>query len=64
MSQGPLCSNLTKKVRKEVSQMANHNLSHVILLGDLSVNLNHLIIQVGHKLFHPFLMWLTYLGQL
>ena len=42
MSQGPLCPNLTKKVQKEVSQMANRNLSHVMLLGGLSVNLNHL----------------------
>ena len=25
MSQGPLCPNLTQKVQKEVSQMANHN---------------------------------------
>ena len=24
MSQGPFCPNLTKKVQKEVSQMANH----------------------------------------
>ena len=42
MSQGPLCPNLTQKVQKEVSQMANHNFSLVILLGGLSVNLNHL----------------------
>ena len=42
MSQGPLCPNLTKKVQKEVSQMSNRNLSLVILLGGLSVNLNHL----------------------
>ena len=42
MSQGPLCPNLTKKVQAEVSQMANRNLSCVILLGGLSVNLNHL----------------------
>ena len=42
MSQGPLCPNLSQKVQKEVSQMANHNLSRVILLGGLSVNLNHL----------------------
>ena len=38
MSQGPLCPNLSQKVQKEVSQMANHNLSCVILLGGLSVN--------------------------
>ena len=42
MSQGPLCPNLTQKVQKEVSQMANRNLSCVILYGGLSVNLNHL----------------------
>ena len=42
MSQGPLCPNLSQKVQKEVSQMANRNLSRVILLGGLSVNLNHL----------------------
>ena len=44
MSQGPLCPNLTQKFQKKVSQMANRNLSHPILLGGLSVNLNHLII--------------------
>ena len=42
MSQGTLCPNLTKKVQKEVSQIANRNLSLMILLGGLSVNLNHL----------------------
>ena len=42
MSQGPLCPNLTQKVQKEVSQIANRNLPHPILLGGLSVNLNHL----------------------
>ena len=42
MSQGPLCPNLSQKVQKKVSQMANRNLSPVILLGGLSVNLNHL----------------------
>ena len=42
MSQGPLCPNLTKKFQKEVSQIANGNLSRIILLGGLSVNLNHL----------------------
>ena len=42
MSQGPLCPNLSQKVQLEVSQMANCNLSHMILLGGLSVNLNHL----------------------
>ena len=38
----PLCPNLSQKVQKDVSQMANHNLSCMILLGGLSVNLNHL----------------------
>ena len=42
MSQGPLCPHLSQKVQKEVSQMVNRNLSPVILLGGLSVNLNHL----------------------
>ena len=42
MSQGPLCPNLTQKVQKEVSQIVNRNFSPVILLGGLSVNLNHL----------------------
>ena len=37
-----LCPNLTQKVQKEVSQIANRNFSLVILLGGLSVNLNHL----------------------
>ena len=46
MSQGPLCPNLTKKVQKEVSQIANCNLLSVMLLGGLSVNLNHLIIHM------------------
>ena len=38
MSQGPLCPNLSQKVQKEVSQMTNRNLSHMILLGGLSLN--------------------------
>ena len=42
MSQGPLCPNLTQKVQKEVSQIANRNLPRPIILGGLSVNLNHL----------------------
>ena len=42
MSQSPLRPNLSQKVQKEVSQMANRSLSCVILLGGLSVNLNHL----------------------
>ena len=42
MSQGPLCPNLSQKVQKEVSKMANHNLPCAMLYGGLSVNLNHL----------------------
>ena len=42
MSQGPLCPNLTQKVQKEVSQMSNRNFPIGMLLGGLSVNLNHL----------------------
>ena len=38
----PLCPNSTKKVQKEVSQIANYKLQCPILLGGLSVNLNHL----------------------
>ena len=49
MSQGPLCPNLRQKVQKEVSQMANRNLSPVILLGGLSVNLNHLKTNEQHN---------------
>ena len=50
MSQGPLCPNLSQKVQKEVSQMANRNLSCVILLGGLSVNLNHLMTRIGPRI--------------
>ena len=46
MSQGPLCPNLSQKVQKEVSQMANCNLPYLILLGGLSVYLNHLKIKL------------------
>ena len=46
MSQGPLCPNLTQKVQREVAQMANRNFSCAMLLGGLSVNLNHLIKKV------------------
>ena len=57
MSQGPLCPNLTKKVQKEVSQIAHRNLSLVILLGGLSVNLNHLKIRKG------YIQWLHINGR-
>ena len=53
MSQGPLCPNLSQKVQKEVSQMANRNLSPVILLGGLSVNLNHLKINKNFNYYPP-----------
>ena len=39
-----------KKVQKEVSQMANRNFSLAMLLGGLSVNLNHLKITSKEKL--------------
>ena len=64
MSQGPLCPNLSQKVQKEVSQMANRNLSCVILLGGLSVNLNHLKTQTQTETqpeaiyYHPFSTYL------
>ena len=54
MSQGALCPNLGQKVQKEVSQMANHNLSCVILLGGLSVNLNHLKSNIHGSVFLSF----------
>ena len=57
MSQGPLCPNLTKKVQKEVSQIANHNLPSVMLLGGLSVNLNHL------KTTGPYSCWEEYTDE-
>ena len=55
MSQGPLCPNLSQKVQAEVSQMANRNLSRVILLGGLSVNLNHLKRCIRVTYFYTFL---------
>ena len=42
MSQGPLCPNLTTKFQMEVSQMADRNFPCPMLIGGLSVNLNHL----------------------
>ena len=43
MSKGVQYPNLTNKFQKEVSQMADHKLSHATAIGVLSVNLNHLI---------------------
>ena len=57
MSQGPLFPNLTNKLQKEVSQMAYCNLSLVILLGGLSLHLNHLEIcssNIFGLFHHPF----------
>ena len=42
MSQAVLSPNLTKKFQWEVSQIANNRFPCVMLLGGLSVNLNHL----------------------
>ena len=56
MSQGPLCPNLSQKVQKEVSQKANRNLSPVILLGGLSVNLNHLKIVFWRIYFYTSIL--------
>ena len=50
MSQGPLCPNLTKKVQKEVYQMANLNLSCAMLLGGLKPPKNC----SGEHIFTPF----------
>ena len=58
MSQGPLCPNLTKKVQKEVSQIANRNLPSVMLLGGLSVNLNHLKIVTVFPNYNVFMVTL------
>ena len=57
MSQGPLYPNLSQKVQKEVCEMANCNLSCMILLGGLSVNVNHLKTKVALR----NLVILTYL---
>ena len=57
MSQGPLCPNLSQKVQPEVSQMANRNLSRVILLGGLSVNLNHLKKQEKRNTKYEDIVW-------
>ena len=46
MSWGVLCPNLTKEFQWEESQIAKKKLSIAILLGGLSVNLNHL--KSGH----------------
>ena len=56
MSQGSLCPNLSQKVQKKVSLMANRNLSHVILSGGLSINVNHLKSRWGEYIFTP-LYW-------
>ena len=56
MSQAPLCPNLSQKVQKEVSKMANRNLSPVILLGGLSVNLNHLKMVSWRIYFYTFIL--------
>ena len=42
MSSGVLSPNLTKKFQWEVSQIAEKKFLHAMLLGGLSVNLNHL----------------------
>ena len=50
MCQGPLCPNLTKRVQKEESQIANQNFSHTMLLGGLSVNFKYFGLEI--KLAH------------
>ena len=42
MCQAVLSPNLTKKFQLEVSQIANNRFPRPMLLGGLSVNLNHL----------------------
>ena len=51
MSQDPLCPNLTKKVQKEVSQMASRNFPIAMPQGGLSVNLNYLKNSLENILF-------------
>ena len=46
MCQAVLSPNLTKKFQWEVSQIANNRFPCVMLLGGLSVNLNHLKNQI------------------
>ena len=53
MSQGPLGPKFDQKIQKEVSQMANCNLSYVMLSGGLNVNLNHLKPRTITKLHRP-----------
>ena len=57
-------SKFDPKVQKEVSQIANRNLSLVILLGGLSVNLNHLktfkqnwIILISFRIIEFLVIW-------
>ena len=65
MSQGALCPNLSQKVQKEESQMANHNLPCVMLSGGLSVNLNHLtkppVTEARHNAEKHFLLLILFL---
>ena len=49
MCQAVLSPNLTKKFQREVSQIANNRFPCVMLLGGLSVNLNHLKRDYGCK---------------
>ena len=50
MCQAVLSPNLTKKFQWEVSQIADNRFPCVMLLGGLSVNLNHLKTHQHHKL--------------
>ena len=47
MCQAVLSPNLTKKFQWEVSQIAHNRFPHVMLLGGLSVNLNHPKTELG-----------------
>ena len=66
MSQGPLCPNLTQKVQKEVSQMANCNLSCIMLLGGLyhlkRTSEKHQRINGKHKEIFVFMFAFTQLN--
>ena len=57
MCQAVLSPNLTKKFQWEVSQIADNRFPCVMLLGGLSVNLNHLIIGQYILISFTHMLW-------
>ena len=55
MSLGVLSLNLTKIFQWEVSQIAETKFPHAMLLGGLSVNLNHLTNEITIQLKEDFI---------